>query len=115
MSNYERLFEGAILENWYYHKVFGSLACKSKSTMGWFYGLKLHFIFNKHGEILRVLVTPANVDDRKGLDSITHGIIGKIFADKGYLGKDFFKELFERGLQVVTGVKKNMKNMLMNL
>ncbi len=99
----------------YFHKVFGNLACKSKSTMGWFYGLKLHFIFNKFGEIVRVLITPANVDDRKGLKFMTKGLLGKIFADKGYLGKDFFKELFERGVQVVTGIKKNMKNILMNL
>jgi hypothetical protein len=44
----------------YYHKVFGDLAGRSKSTMGWLYGLKLHFIFNKYGEIVRVLITPAN-------------------------------------------------------
>lgn len=99
----------------YYHRVFGNLACKSKSTMGWFYGLKLHFIFNKYGEIVRVLVTPANMDDRKGLKFMTKGLIAKIFADRGYLGKDFFKELFERGVEVVTGIKKNMKNMLMGL
>ncbi len=99
----------------YCHKVFGDLACKSKSTMGWFYGLKLHFIFNKYGEIVRVLVTPANLDDRKGLRFMTKDLVAKIFADRGYLGKDFFKELFERGVEVVTGIKKNMKNILMSL
>jgi DDE family transposase len=99
----------------YRHKVFKGLACKAKSTMGWFYGLKLHFIFNKYGEIVSVLVTPANTDDRKGLKAMSKGLIGKIFGDKGYLGKDFFKELFERGVQVISGIRKNMKNILMNL
>jgi len=99
----------------YRHKVFGNLACKSKSTMGWFHGFKLHFIFNKYGKIVRLVVTRANVDDRDGLRFMVKNIISKIFADKGYLGKDFFKELFEQGVQVVTKIKKNMKNILMSI
>lgn len=99
----------------YYHKVFGDIASRSKSTMGWFYGLKLHFIFNKYGEIVIMLITTANIDDRKGLNFMTKEMVGKIFADSGYIGKDFFKELFERGVEVITGIKKNMKNILVNI
>jgi hypothetical protein len=46
---------------------------------------------------------------------MTKDMVGKIFADRGYIGKDFFNELFKRGVEVVTGIKKNMKNILMNL
>ena len=62
-----------------------------------------------------MLITPANVDDREGLRFMTKKLAAKIFADKGYIGKDFFKELFEHGTQVITKIKKNMKNILMNL
>src|SRR5690606_25902642 len=34
------------------HKVFKGIAVKSKSTMGWYYGFKLHLIINDKGEIL---------------------------------------------------------------
>ncbi len=63
--------------------------------MGWFYGLKLHFLFNHKGEIVRLSITPGNVDDRKGLKGPLGGLMGKIFADRGYLEKEFFDELWQ--------------------
>lgn len=41
------------------HKVFNGLAQRGKSTMGWFYGFKLHFICNEKGEILSFYFFPA--------------------------------------------------------
>ena len=38
-----------------------------------------------------------------------------MFGDKGYISSDLFKKLFEQGLQLITPVKKNMKNRLMPL
>jgi len=32
---------------------------------GWFFGFKLHLIFNDRGELLNVVLTPGTVDDRK--------------------------------------------------
>lgn len=78
----------------YGHKVFEGLAALSKNSLGWFYGLKRHFLFNHKGESVRSSMTPANVDDRKGLKGLLGGLRGKFFADKGYLGKDFFEELW---------------------
>lgn len=49
------------------HKVAGGLAAKSKSTMGWYYGFKLHLVVDRHGQILAWRITTATVDDRKGL------------------------------------------------
>ncbi|WP_313934810.1 MULTISPECIES: transposase [unclassified Nostoc] len=40
--------------------------------------------------------------------------MGKLFGDRGYTQK-LFKELSERGLQLVTKSKKNMKNCLLKL
>ena len=47
------------------NKVFAKLARKSKSSMGWFFGFKLHIVINDKGEIMAFKITKGNVDDRK--------------------------------------------------
>jgi transposase len=95
------------------HKVFDGLAGRGKSSTGWFYGFKLHIIVNEHGELLSVSLTPANVDDRKPVPKMTKGLHGKLFGDKGYLSHELFEQLFARGLELITPIRKNMKNRLM--
>jgi Transposase DDE domain len=94
------------------NKVFKDTAKLSKSSMGWYYGFKLHLIINDSGELLSCLITPGNVDDRKHMPSMTEGIYGKIFADKGYISKELFEQLLNGGLQLITPLKSNMKNKL---
>lgn len=94
------------------NKVFKSTAKLSKSSMGWFFGFKLHLIINDCGEILSCKITPGNVDDRTHLLSMTQGISGKIFGDKGYIKKELFEQLLNQGLQLITPLKSNMKNKL---
>lgn len=95
------------------HKVFAGLAEWGKSSMGFYFGFKLHLIINDYGEILNFQVTPANVDDRKVVPDLTEGIVGKLFGDKGYISEKLFRQLHEKGLQLITRLKKNMKNKLM--
>ena len=38
---------------------------------------------------------------------------GKVFADKGYLSQALLKRLWQRGLHLVTSIRRNMKNYLM--
>jgi hypothetical protein len=99
----------------YGHKVFKGIAQLGKTTKGWFYGFKLHLICNHRGELLSCQITPANVDDRGPVAEMTKNLLGKLFGDKGYISQKLFEELFSRGLQLVTGVKENMKNKLMPL
>jgi Transposase DDE domain len=94
------------------NKVFKETAKVSKSSMGWFYGFKLHLIINDSGEILSCQITPGNVDDRTNLSSISAGITGQMFGDKGYIKKELFEELLGRGLQLITPLKSNMINKL---
>ena len=94
------------------HKVFEGLAARGKSTMGWFFGLKLHLIINHKGQIMAIKITPGNVDDRAALQDITKTLKGKIYADKGYIGKDIFAKLWRKGLHLITGIRSNMKNYL---
>jgi hypothetical protein len=99
----------------YRHKVFKDLAERGKSTMGWFFGFKLHLVINEKGELLNALLTPGNVDDRKPVREMTTKLVGLLFGDKGYIDNDLFHDLYERGLKFVTGIKKNMKNKLVVL
>jgi Transposase DDE domain len=94
------------------NKVFKSTAKLSKSSMGWFFGFKLHLIINDCGEILSCKITPGNVDDRTHLPSMAQGISGKMFGDKGYIKKELFEQLLSQGLQLITPLKSNMKNKL---
>lgn len=55
------------------------------SRMGWFYAVKLHMTVNDRGELLGVVVTPGNTDNREVLDRLTGRLFGKLFGDKGYI------------------------------
>ena len=93
------------------NKVFQGIAEKSYGTLGWFYGFKLHLVSNDKGQIIDFLITKANVDDRYPLKNknFHDKIFGKIYGDKGYLGKDLFDKLFVDGIHLVTKLRKNMK------
>lgn len=99
------------------HKVFRGLAARGKSSMGWFYGFKLHLIVNEHGELTSFMVTPGNTPDNN-IETVTKlatRMYGKLFGDRGYISQDLFKTLWGQGVQLVTGIRKNMKNKLLPL
>lgn len=100
----------------YSHRVFSGLATRGKSSTGWFYGFNLHLAINDRGEILAFCLTSGNVDDRnwKVLDRLIREMYGKLFADRGYLSSSLFEKLWERKIQLITKLKKNMKNKLMD-
>ena len=96
------------------HKVFDGVAQRGKSSTGWFFGFKLHLLFNDRGELLNMALTPGNVDDRKPVPRLVKRLFGKIFADKGYLSQPLFHQLLDTfGLQLITKLKSNMKNRLL--
>ena len=97
------------------NKVFKHLAERGLTSMGWFFGFKLHLVINDKGELLAVHLTPGNTDDRKPLNVLTKDLFGKLFGDKGYVSQHLFEELFKRGLELITTIRRNMKNSLMLL
>lgn len=52
------------------HKVFARIAARGKTTMGWFYGFKLHVVANDQGELLACQIIPSNVDDVPGTTAL---------------------------------------------
>ena len=97
------------------HKVFADLAQRGKTSMGWFFGFKLHLVFNNDNEIVALKLTPGNVHDTTPVPALTRDLIGKLFGDKGYIGQKLAEDLLRRGLTLFTRVRKNMKSLPLSL
>ena len=97
------------------NRVVRGLARRSRSTMGWFFGFKLHLLINHKGRIMAFKVTDGSTDDRQPLEAMTAALQRKVFADKGYLSQALLERLWQWGLHLVTGIGRNMKNDLMPL
>jgi hypothetical protein len=89
------------------HKVFNGIAKWGKTSVGYFYGFKLHIVVNDGGEILAYMITAGNVDDRKPVPKLTENIFGKVWGDKGYISSDLFDQLMQQGVQLITKIKSN--------
>ena len=98
------------------NSVFDGFAKTGKSTMGWFHGFKLHLVCNDTGKLLSFCLTPGYMDDRdpKTLQTLTNKLFGKLFADKGYISSSQFEVLFNHDVHLVTGIRSDIKNRLMN-
>jgi hypothetical protein len=97
------------------HKVFKQIARRGQNSMGWFFGFKLHLVVNDRGELLAFRITPGNVDDRQPVPDLTQGLTGKLIGDRGDISQRLFDELWERGLHLITKIRKSMHNQLMPL
>jgi len=99
------------------NKVFRGIAATGKSTMGYFHGFKLHLVVNDKGELLSLMITPGNVAYREPLknQSFIESLKGELFADKGYISQTLTQVLFLYGLHLITSIRDNMKNVLMEL
>lgn len=97
------------------HKVFDGLAARGKTTMGWFYGFKLHLVANDCGELLACQLTPGNVDDRKPVPVLAQRLFGKLVGDKGYISRQLVEQLLEAGnVHLVTFARSNMQGRLLH-
>jgi hypothetical protein len=97
------------------HRVFAAHAARGKTSTGWFFGFKLHLVVNDRGEILSWCVTPGNIDDRQPVPKLVRRLVGKLFADKGYISEPLAAVLREQGLHLITRLRKNMTNRLIDL
>jgi hypothetical protein len=98
------------------HKVLRGIAKRGKSSMGWFYGTKIHLAVNEKGELINLLLTSGNVADNNHgvIRHMTSNMFGKLFGDKGYiLDPQFWREIYDHGVHIIHGLRKNMKQRLM--
>ena len=92
------------------HRVFAVDARRGKTSVGWFYGFKLHLVVNDRGELLAFCLTPGNVDDRRPVPRLVRRLFGKLFGDRGYISQALAEHLFmTQGLLLITKLRKNMR------
>jgi hypothetical protein len=97
------------------HRVFEGRAARGKTSVGWFYGFKLHLVVNDQGELLAFCLTAGNVDDRQPVPKLAKNLLGKLFGDKGYLSQPLAQQLLvTQGLQLITKLRKKMHNRLLD-
>jgi len=92
------------------HRQFADTAKRGKTSVGWFFGFKLHLVVSECGELLAWHITPGNTDDRRPVPKLTKKLWGKLFGDKGYLSQPLQILLGEQNVELVTKLKKNQKN-----
>jgi hypothetical protein len=94
------------------HKVFDGIANRGFCSMGWFFGFKLHLVVSDIGQVIDFMITKGSVNDREPLrfKNFLKKLWGKLYGDKGYIGKDLFLDLFQNGIHLVTKLKRNMKS-----
>ena len=97
------------------NRVFNKAAKIGKSSYGWFMGFKLHLIINNYGNIIAIKISKGNTSDVSQISSLSDSLTGKIYGDKGYISKNVFLSLYRRGLRLFTGIRKGMKNHLLDL
>lgn len=94
------------------HKVFKGIAQRAKSSMGWFYGFKLHLVINHQGELISSCLSSGNVDDRKPMLDLFKNLKGAACCDRGYIAKNIAHDLLQQGLNFITKTKANMKKII---
>ena len=75
------------------HKSLAKIASRSKSSMGWFYGCKLHIVMNQSGEIACSALSNGHVTDIKMVEHLVEGLEAKLYADRGYISQDLKSKL----------------------
>jgi hypothetical protein len=87
------------------HQFFKGIAVRGKTSMGWFYGFKLHVIINSKGELISLKLTPGNVDDRR--PRIMPGFWPTVRRQRQ--SEPRVRNPGQAGLQLITTLRKNMK------
>lgn len=95
----------------YSHKMFKDIAGRGKTSVDWFYGLKLHVVCDHVGRLVSYSLTAGHVDDRQALPQLCASgeILGKLFGDRGYLGKNWKQMMSDLGVDLITRLRRKMK------
>ena len=81
------------------HKSLAKIASRGKSSMGWFYGCKLHIAMNQFGEIACSALSNGHVAD----------IEAKLYGDRGDISQELKIRLKDQGVDLITYHRKNMQ------
>ncbi len=83
--------------------------CPSKKET--YFGFKVHALITIEGYITAFEITPASVDDREGLrDFAENHLCLTVLGDKGYTGEQFWEDMQEKGICLMSLKPSNHKN-----
>ncbi len=85
------------------------MAAFGRTSIGWFFGFKIHLVINHIGELMGFKVTRGNRHDGKAGVSLLSKLKGLAFGDKGYLGKKLFEKLIKNDLKLITRKRRGIK------
>ena len=91
------------------HKSLAAIATRGKSSMGWFFGCKLHVLMNQSGEMLSTALSNGHTADIKMVEQLVKGMTAKLYADRGYISQDLKSRLNDQGIDLITYHRKNMR------
>ena len=91
------------------HKSLIQIASRGRSSMGWFYGCKLHIAMNQFGEIACSALSNGHVADIKMVEQLVAGIEAKLYGDRGYISQELKIRLKDQGIDLITYHRKNMQ------
>ena len=92
-----------------HHKSLVQIASRGRSSMGWFYGCKLHIAMNQFGEIACSALSNGHVADIKMVEQLVAGVEAKLYGDRGYISQELKIRLKHQGIDLIIYHRKNMQ------
>ena len=92
------------------HKSIAAIATRSKSSMGWFFGCKLHLIMNQSGDMVSTALSNEHTADIKMVEQLIEGLKAKLYADRGYISQELKSRLKLQGFDLITYHRKNIES-----
>lgn len=92
------------------HKSLSAIATRGKSSMGWFFGCKLHLLMNQSGEIVNTVLSNGHTADIKMVEHLVERLAAKLYADRGYISHKLKSKLKDQGIDLITYHRKNMQS-----
>ena len=91
------------------HKSLSAIATRGKSSMGWFFGCKLHLLMNQSGGIVNTVLSNGHTADIKMVEQLVKGMTAKLYADRGYISHELKSRLKDQDIDLMTYHRKNMQ------
>ncbi len=80
------------------NKTFDEIAQYGKTSVGWFFGLKIHLVVNDRCELIAFKVTQGNQHDSAVAQNLLKGLDGLAFGDKVILAKKYLMPCIKKDL-----------------
>ncbi|WP_288396870.1 IS982 family transposase [uncultured Acinetobacter sp.] len=94
------------------HKSLVQIASRGRSSMGWFYGCKLHIAMNQFGEIACSALSNGHIADIKMVEQLVAGLNGKLYGDRGYCVSDEYHLRQRNKIETLFSLLKGQYNLV---